>query len=483
MTNGRKHPYLVTLLFALLATALFTAACGASNSTSSTTPATASPSTSIGPSSTQPPATPSSTDAPVTLPGTPAGVQARWLVDATAHLPIPDADIRAHFDATFLAQVTPALLNQGLQGASNVSVMSIKTNEPDALVMIVSTAGTEVQVALSVDDKGLISGLRISPATPAPTYAPYQTPSYINPDAFTEQSVTVGEGTQWALPGTLTLPKGDGPFPVVVLVQGSGPTDRDETIGPNKPFRDLAWGLASQGIAVLRYDKRTFVYPTKIDPSTLTVNEETTDDALAAVKLLRGLPGIDGKRIYVLGHSLGAMVAPRIGQQDPGIAGLVMMAGPTRPLEDVILDQVTYLDSLNGGPTAAQTAQLKQLKAAVAKVKDPNLSPSTPASELPLNIAAPYWLDLRGYKPADVAAGLAMRLLVLQGARDYQVTTADFAGWQAALSSHPNAKLVLYPDLNHEFVTGTGKATPAEYEQPAHVAEKAITDIANWVKG
>src|SRR5437868_1155092 len=77
----------------------------------------------------------------------------------------------------------------------------------------------------------------------------------VNRDTFDEREVTVGKG-EWELPGTLGLPKGSGPFPAVVLVQGSGPQDRDETMGVNKPFQDIAWGLASNGIAVLRYDKR-----------------------------------------------------------------------------------------------------------------------------------------------------------------------------------------------------------------------------------
>jgi uncharacterized protein len=84
----------------------------------------------------------------------------------------------------------------------------------------------------------------------------YKPPSYADFTKFEEKEILIGKGI-WSLPGTLSLPKGDGPFPAVILVHGSGPLDRDETIGPNKPFRDLAHGLASRGIAVLRYEKRT----------------------------------------------------------------------------------------------------------------------------------------------------------------------------------------------------------------------------------
>ncbi len=490
-----RHPsvlLVVTLLaLALLAVVAFGSACGGSSttmtstptstsaSTLSTAPASSTTATSFAPST----GTSSTVAGSVSLPDTPAGRQAAWFLDAVSHLPISDADAQAHFDTAFLAQVSPAMLNQTLASAKDISLVSVQSNDPNSLVMVVSTSGAQVAVSVTVDAQGLIGGLHIGPVTP-PTTVPYQPPSYADQQSFTEQSVTVGEGTQWALPGTLTLPKGTGPFPVVILVQGSGPNDRNETIGPNRPFQDLAWGLASRGIAVLRYDKRTFVYPkqTQAESATFTVQQESVDDALQAAKLVRSMPEIDSQRIYVLGHSLGGYVAPRIGQQDLSLAGLIMLAGGTRPLEDVILDQVTYLDSLNGGPTPAQTAALDELKAQVARVKDPKLSSSIPASELPLGIPAAYWLNLRGYQPASVAAGLDMRLLILQGARDYQATTADFAGWQAALSGHSNAKLVLYPDLNHLFQTGSGKSTPAEYEKPGHVAEKVITDIAEWVK-
>jgi dienelactone hydrolase len=462
----------------LLALVVVAFGCGGAQPTPSTSEAST-----VGSAteSTSPPAT---STGPTSLPDTTVGRQAAWFLSAAAHLPIPEADVRAHFAAVFLAQVSPAMLNQTLAGATDVKLVSIQSSDSSSLVMIVSTAGTQVAVSIHVDAQGLIDGLHIGPVTP-PTTVPYTPPSYADQNAFTERSVTVGAGTQWALPGTLTLPKGAGPFPVVILVQGSGPSDRNEMIGPNRPFQDLAWGLASRGIAVLRYDKRTFVYPkqTQAGSATFTVQQESIDDALQAAKLLRSQTEIDSKRIYVLGHSLGGTVAPRIGQQDPALAGLIILAGATRPLEDIILDQETYLDSLNGGPTSAQTEALKELKAQIARVKDPKLSPSTPASELPLNVPGAYWLGLRGYEPATVAAGLQMRLLVLQGGRDYQVTTADYAGWQAALSGHANAKSILYPDLNHLFQTGVGKSTPAEYEKLGHVAEKVITDIAGWVKG
>jgi dienelactone hydrolase len=345
----------------------------------------------------------------------------------------------------------------------------------------------ELDAQVTFDNQGKIAGLHFTAHQAAgATPIPYHPPAYVKSDSFQETKVTVGSG-EWALPGTLTVPNGPGPFPAVVLVHGSGPNDRDETIGPNKVFRDLAWGLASQGIAVLRYDKRTLIYAAQFTPdilAKLTLQQETIDDALLAVELLRSSQGIDPQRIFVLGHSLGAMAAPRIGQQDSALAGLILLSGPTIPLEDEILDQYTYLFNLDGSLSDAEIAQLEKLQAQVARVKDPNLSDQVPATDLPLGIQADYWLDLRDYHPAEVAKTLAMPMLVLQGGRDYQVSpTKDFAGWKAALADKANAVLKLYPDLNHLMISGQGPSTPAEYQVEGHVAPEVVQDIADWVKG
>jgi dienelactone hydrolase len=316
----------------------------------------------------------------------------------------------------------------------------------------------------------------------APKPAAYQPPAYVVPSTFREQEVTVGAGTEWTLPATLTLPTGTGPFPTVVLVHGSGPNDRDETIGANKPFQDLAQGLASQGIAVLRYDKRTRVYPGKVMAlQNLTVKEETIDDALAAVALLRKTPQIDQKRIFVLGHSLGGMLIPRIGLADQGIAGLIVFAGATRPLEDEWVRQFEYLYGLRGPLTPNQKAEIDGYKQQAARIKQ--LAPAdTNSKELLLRAPASYWLDLRGYFPPDVAQKLRQPILILQGERDYNVTMDAFHDWERSLSKRPSVTFKSYPKLDHLFLEGTGPASDADYARPRNIPKYVVDDIVTWIK-
>lgn len=335
-----------------------------------------------------------------------------------------------------------------------------------------------LDVRVTLDGAGRVAGLFFAPHVDAAAAAKADAPAaYADSSRFSERDVTVGEG-EWALPATLTLPRGVAAAPAVVLVHGSGPQDRDETVGGARPFRDLAGGLASRGIAVLRYEKRTRAHAAaaaaRLDG--FTVRDETTDDAIAAVRLLRTTAGIDAAHVYLLGHSLGGMLAPRIALEDRDIAGLIIMAGTTRPLEQVIVAQADYLASI-GAASPEQLAPLREVAAQVAA-----LTPADSArSGLIMGAPASYWLDLRSYNPAATAHALSRPMLILQGGRDYQVTDEDYAGWKAALEGRSDVTFRLYPALNHLFVAGEGPSRPSEYLTPAHVAADVIADIASWI--
>ncbi len=391
-----------------------------------------------------------------------------------------------HFDDTMkgalpqekLQETWNAVITQAGAFKRQTSTRTEERGGYDAVIITCEFEKAALDIQLVFDQARRIAGLFFAPSKAVDEYT---LPGYVRPNVFHEKEVTIGTG-EWALTGTLTLPVGNGSFPVVVLVHGSGPQDRDETIGPNKPFRDLALGLASQGIAVLRYEKRTKQHALKIaSVERLTVNEETIDDALAAVALLRKTEGIDANQIFVLGHSLGGTLIPRIGKADPDIAGFIVLAGLVKSLEDAILEQTTYVFSLDSAISEEEKAKLEETKQLVAKIK--NLKPSDADSSAYLYGApASYWLDLRGYNPPKMAKELKQPMLILQGERDYQVTMVDFQAWLTALSSRQNVSFRSYPNLNHLFIEGIGKSAPSEYNMPGHVAEVVIDEIADWVK-
>jgi dipeptidyl aminopeptidase/acylaminoacyl peptidase len=372
-----------------------------------------------------------------------------------------------------LEKTWKSVLSSAGQFKSRGSVRTDKVQVYDIVIITCEFEKAPIDVKVVFNASRQIAGLSLNTS--------YTPPAYAKKDSFTEREITVGEG-EWALPGTLSVPNGKGPFPAVVLVHGSGPNDRDESYGPNKTFRDLAWGLASRGVAVIRYEKRTKQHGAKFVAlkEGLTVKEESTDDALAAAALLRKTEGIDPKRVFVLGHSLGGMLVPRIGKLDPAITGLIVFAGPTRPLEDLIPEQLDYIFSLDGKITEAEKSEIEKAKKQAEQVK--SLKESDAASLAPIfGAPARYWLDIRDYSPQAVAKELKQPLLILQGERDYQVTMKDFEGWQKALSGEKRVTLKSYPRLNHHFVEGENKSVPAEYQQPGHVSEEVITDIAKWI--
>lgn len=398
------------------------------------------------------------------------------------------AAVHARFDATMSAAVSAEQLAQGLKAlAAQVGPLQsrgepdVKTRDIGALVTVpLHYERGELTAIFTFDDERKVSGFAIRPAQAA---KPASVAPPVPGDAkYRETEVTIGEGEN-ALSATLAMPNGKGPdskekFPAVVLVHGSGPQDRDSTIGPNRPLLDIARGLAEGGVAVLRYEKRTRAHPQQFADGG-TIDLETTDDAVAAVALLRGLPGIDATRIFVLGHSQGAMMAPRIGARDPQVAGLILLAAPSRPLLDILIEQNRRLAILNDGKVSdSENTAIQQLVDSVSAVRKGR---EMTAAQSPMGLAPAYWRSVEAVDAVAEAKAIAQPMLILQGARDIQVVDADWQGWKAAFHDNPRVTFKLYETLNHLGIPGEGDGNLQEYQTPGHVAPELIADVAAWI--
>ncbi|HEX5662085.1 MAG TPA: alpha/beta fold hydrolase [Xanthomonadaceae bacterium] len=334
--------------------------------------------------------------------------------------------------------------------------------------------GLVAKVAVAAD--GRISGFLIQPAPP-PAPAPPADDA-----GFSERDFGIGTGDR-ALPGTLAIPKGEPPsagWPTVVLVHGSGPHDRDETIGPNRPFLDIARGLAAQGIAVLRYEKRTQARPQDFAERAYTIDDETTDDAVAAIAALRATEGVDPKRVFVFGHSQGGMLAPRIALKAGDVAGLVLFAAPARPLLDILIEQNVRMAVLGDGKTSdAERAAIERLKLQVQTARKDG---DAAADALPMGLPASYWRSTDAVDPVVEAREAKLPMLVLQGARDIQVVDADWQRWRAGFHDDPKVAFKLYEKLNHLGIAGEGEGSLAEYGTPGQLDAQLIADVADWIE-
>ncbi len=334
--------------------------------------------------------------------------------------------------------------------------------------------GDEIAVELEFNHSKAMSTVAVASATGEigslffklpKSNAPATSPPYADASKFRSEDMTLGESPE-KLPGTLTIPNGTGPFPAVVLVHGSGPNDRDESIGANRPFKDIAEGLSSRGILVLRYDKRTLLHTL----ASVTVDDEVIIDAVAAVALLRSRPDVDRNRIFVLGHSLGAVLAPEIASKARPVAGIIMLAPSGRKIEQIVVQQVRYLHEASPG-------QLVQIEHQADEISKHEMPPS----ESWLGAPASYYYDLDNRDEVAIARGLGLPILILHGTHDYQVIDQDIAVWQKGLNGLARVKFEELPKLNHLFIAGEGAPGPKEYDTPGHVDISVIDAITSFI--
>ncbi|MBR4991529.1 MAG: alpha/beta fold hydrolase [Clostridia bacterium] len=303
------------------------------------------------------------------------------------------------------------------------------------------------------------------------------------------QAIVIGQGTNYPLNGLLTLPEDlSRPVPAVVFVHGSGSSNMDEKVKKLTPFKDLAEGLAAHGIASIRYDKRSFAHPLKLlrDKSRpLTVKEETIEDALLATELLKADTRIDRENVFIIGHSMGGMLAPRIDAEGGHYRGLVLLAGTPRKLENVMLEQNAQLAAelpLLRPLLNRQTAKLEKTFAGMYELTDEEAQKRKVAGGTTV-----YYFKEMGERPAEqYLLNTDKPLLILQGEKDVQVRPdVDFSAYQELLKDRHNVTFKLYEGLNHAFVPAVcGKISKVmkEFSKEQHIGETVIADIAGWIR-
>ena len=304
-----------------------------------------------------------------------------------------------------------------------------------------------------------------------------------------EEKIIVGENTKYPLNGLLTLPDNIAtPVPAVVFVHGSGASNMDEKVGKLTPFKDLAQGLARHGIASVRYDKRSFTHGFKMltDKSQdVTVKIETIDDAIMSTELLRKDPRIDPERVFIIGHSMGGMLAPRIDAEGGNYAGLIIMAGSPRKLEDIVLDQnEAALNSTKGFVNwivKKQVAKFAAMFDGMYELSDEEAKKKKMGGGTTLY----YFKEMGEHAAPGYLTVCEKPVLILQGEKDFQATVdKDFAAYKQLLAGKSNVTFRLYEDLSHAFVPsvyGDIMKAKQEYNVEQHISEVVITDIANWI--
>ncbi len=303
------------------------------------------------------------------------------------------------------------------------------------------------------------------------------------------QNIILGEGTKYPLKGMLTLPDDlSKPVPAVVFVHGSGSSNMDEKVYKLTPFKDLAEGLARCGVASIRYDKRSFVHALKMMRSgTITVQEETIEDAVLASEMLKSHPNVDPEKVFIIGHSMGGMLAPRIDAEGGNFRGLILLAGSPRKLEEIMLYQTREMIPLSGKLTRfVLEKQLKTLEATFQGLYDLS-DEEAKAKKMGGGTTLYYFKEMGNHPVENYLRKLTKPVLVLQGGKDFQVKAdVDYVLYQQLLKDHPDAAFRLYENLNHCFVPSVyGRIDKAkqEYAVEQHIGEDVIADIADWIHG
>lgn len=377
------------------------------------------------------------------------------------------------FGIQAMEQSANIIVNQYGKPESTHSTEVLEQGEYKTYIRLMKTTKGFIKFTITVNQDLQIAGFY---AAPAPD--PRKKISYVDKTAFTEQPVQFGkEG--WELDGILTLPVKKDSYPMVIIVGGSGPTDLDGTVGPNTPYKDIAEGLATSGIGVMRYNKRAAQYGAKItkisDQIKNLVDFEYVEDIQLAIEYVSKLKNVN--KILLAGHSLGGTIVPKIGANSERIDGLILLAPGVRRLAQISLDQNRYVKDYLG----ITDEQMKQAEQFFNQILNHELPEDL---QLQGGMTVGYYYEMDSYNPLKDLSKYDKRVLVMQGEEDFQATMeGDFLPFKEKYGQYDNFTFLSLPTLNHLFMKteeGVFHWTD-EYNKPGFVDETVIELLRDWI--
>ena len=415
----------------------------------------------------------------------------------TALLKSSSEEFRRQIDADAMSNLMNQVSNQL---GSMKSITLLKQEPVQGMVQFSFKALFEkdsLLLLMAVKDK-TIMGLFLKPLEPANAY---RTPAYGSGFQLSQKEFTHGV-PGLPLDGQLMWPAryDETRLPVCILIHGSGPNDMDESIGPNKVFMDLALGLCKNGIGTLRYNKRTFQHGQAYADGQITLREEVTDDVRAMVDFAMQQSWVDTNRIYLVGHSQGAIVAPSIMAADKRVAGVVLLCGSAEPLTAILRYQLGWLDSMQSGRISAETRKQQQMLDSFGMQE---WLQTQPGSRMLMGAPLSWWHEIDQVFKAEHLHQPGKRSLVLNAGKDYQIPPTFYASLQAGCKAGMMEEDTIfgdnylnigrsvvsrcqareYPELNHMLMPSDGSLKPAEYKRKGlHVDEQLIRDVASWIR-
>ncbi len=416
-------------------------------------------------------------------------------------------NLRVVFHITGTAGQLTATLDSPDQNASGIPVSSV-TRSGTRLTIEVGAVGGRFEGVIDASGsriegtwtQGAVLPLVLTRQTHLAQLSPPHPQNPHGPVPYRQQAVTFQDRAAGiTLAGTLTVPSGRGPFPAVVLIAGSGPNDRDETVFGHKPFLVLADYLTRRHIAVLRYDKRGVGGSSGSEATATTV--DFAADARAAFDYLRALPEIDARRVGLIGHSEGGVIAPMVAARDRRVAFVVLLAGPGVRGDRLLVAQVQAILTAAGVPSALARQRIEQERDLLAIVERQagggdaarqaqlrqQLSRMAPPARVDTAIRrldTPWFRYFLRYDPAPALAKLRCPVLALFGGKDLQVPPAlNLPAVRRALQAGGNLDFEVQelPGLNHLFQPArTGE--PNEYVSIQSTMDPAaLQTVATWI--